>query len=158
MDVTHSNKDKDKWSDYDMFVMQKKRSRTSHIHRVKYPTLRAIARDFLAIHVSTIAFESAFNTSYRIVSSHHSRLHPKTLEALMCAQSQLWVAKNKGKSSQISNGYATIYDDIDSDGEGRSGGWGRIFEVWDKDGVIRIELVPLPFLQKALIICIPCVN
>ncbi|CAI9272384.1 unnamed protein product [Lactuca saligna] len=33
--------------------------------------------------------ESTFNTSGRLVSPHHSRLHPKTLEALMCAQSWL---------------------------------------------------------------------
>ncbi|CAH1437337.1 unnamed protein product [Lactuca virosa] len=31
----------------------------------------------------------AFSTSGRLVSPHRSRLHPKTLEALMCAQSWL---------------------------------------------------------------------
>ena len=52
----------------------------------KYPTLHAIARDILAIQVSTVASESAFSTSGRFLSSHRSRLHPKTLEVLMCAQ------------------------------------------------------------------------
>ena len=33
--------------------------------------------------------ESAFSTSGRLISPHRSRLHPKTLEALMCAQSWL---------------------------------------------------------------------
>ncbi|XP_076951352.1 zinc finger BED domain-containing protein RICESLEEPER 2-like [Bidens hawaiensis] len=56
---------------------------------VKYPRLQKIARDILAIPISTVASESAFSTSGRLVSPHRSRLHPKTLEALMCAQSWL---------------------------------------------------------------------
>lgn len=52
----------------------------------KYLTLHAIARDILAILVSTVSSKSSFNTSGRFVSLRHSRLHPKTLEALMCAQ------------------------------------------------------------------------
>lgn len=55
----------------------------------KYPTLQRIAKDILAIPISTVASESAFSTSGRLVSPHRSRLHPKTLEALMCAQSWL---------------------------------------------------------------------
>ncbi|GJX20728.1 zinc finger BED domain-containing protein RICESLEEPER 2-like protein, partial [Tanacetum coccineum] len=39
--------------------------------------------------VSTLASESAFSISGRLISPHRSRLHPKTLEALMCAQSWL---------------------------------------------------------------------
>ncbi|CAL5400885.1 unnamed protein product [Camellia sinensis] len=53
----------------------------------KYPTLQAIVRDILVILVSTIASELAFSTSGRLVSPHRNRLHPNTLEALMCAQS-----------------------------------------------------------------------
>ena len=55
----------------------------------KYPTLERIAKDILAIPVSTVASESAFSTSGRLISPHRSRLRPKTLEALMCAQSWL---------------------------------------------------------------------
>ncbi|GJW01839.1 zinc finger BED domain-containing protein RICESLEEPER 2-like protein [Tanacetum coccineum] len=55
-----------------------------------FPTLALIARDVLAIPLSTVASESAFSTSGRFVSPHRSRLHPKTLEALMCAQDWLW--------------------------------------------------------------------
>jgi hypothetical protein len=57
---------------------------------IKYPTLQKIARDILAIPVTTVASESAFSTSGRLLSPHRSRLHPKTIEALMCAQSWLW--------------------------------------------------------------------
>ena len=61
----------------------------------KYPTLQRIARDILAIPVSTVASESAFSTSGRLLSPHRSKLHPKTVEALMCAQNWLW-ARIKG--------------------------------------------------------------
>ena len=54
-----------------------------------YPILSQIARDILAIPVTTIASESAFSTGGRFVSSYRNRLHPSTLEALMCSQS--WI-------------------------------------------------------------------
>ncbi|XP_019252839.1 PREDICTED: zinc finger BED domain-containing protein RICESLEEPER 2-like [Nicotiana attenuata] len=59
-----------------------------------------IARDLLAIHVSTVASESAFSTSGRLISPHRSRLHPTTLEALMCARTWLWNEIN-GSCSRI---------------------------------------------------------
>lgn len=55
----------------------------------RYPTLRQIARDILAIPITTVASESAFSTSGRVLSEHRSRLTPKMLEALMCGQSWL---------------------------------------------------------------------
>ncbi|KAH9679666.1 BED-type domain-containing protein [Citrus sinensis] len=74
----------------------------------KYSTLQAIARDVLAIMVSTVASESAFSTGGRFVSPHCSRLHPKTLEALMCAQNWLFAefddadSSNKARNSKLS--------------------------------------------------------
>ena len=53
---------------------------------LKYPTLQKIARDVLAIPVTTVASESAFSTSGRIISPHRSRLAPSMIEALMCMQ------------------------------------------------------------------------
>ena len=52
----------------------------------KYPTLQHIARDVLAIPVSTVALESSFSTSSLLLSPHRSKLHQKTVKALMCAQ------------------------------------------------------------------------
>jgi len=57
---------------------------------LKYLILQMIARDFLAIHISTITFESSFSIGGRFLTSHRSRLHPYTLEALMCVQDWLW--------------------------------------------------------------------
>ena len=69
------------------------------LNGVKYPVLQTIARDILAIPVSTVASESAFSSSGRLVSPHRNRLHPKMIEALMCARSWLWseVKKHVGK-------------------------------------------------------------
>lgn len=69
----------------------------------KYPTLQVIAKDILAISLSTAAFESAFSTSGRLVSPHRSRLHSNTLKALMCAQSWLLGAEMKGTHIIISS-------------------------------------------------------
>ena len=55
-------------------------------NRIKYPTLQKIVRDIYAIPISTVASKSTFSTSGRMVSKHHSRLHPHILEALMCTQ------------------------------------------------------------------------
>ncbi len=56
---------------------------------LKYPTLRKIAKDILAIPVSTVASESAFSMSGRVVSPHRSSLHVDSVEALMCLQN--WI-------------------------------------------------------------------
>ena len=62
-------------------------------NKARYPLLSEIAKDFLAIPISTVASESAFSTGGRILSPHRSRLHPDTLEALMCTQNWLWSHK-----------------------------------------------------------------
>ncbi|GJW36626.1 zinc finger BED domain-containing protein DAYSLEEPER-like protein [Tanacetum coccineum] len=91
----------------------------------KYPVMQAIARDILVIPVSSVASESAFSTSGRLISPHRSRLHPNTIEALMCAQSWLWETVNKDEGKPFtSDNNATIFDDYDTDGEGDGEGKG----------------------------------
>ncbi|KAI8563870.1 hypothetical protein RHMOL_Rhmol03G0142700 [Rhododendron molle] len=79
---------------------------------MKFPTLRVIARDVLSIPVSTVASESAFSTSGRVVTPHRSRLHPKTIEALMCARSWLLAQESEGNNS---NEFASVLHDMDVD-------------------------------------------
>ena len=69
------------------------------LNGVKYHVLQTIARDILAIPVSTVASESAFSSSGRLVSPHRNQIHPKMIEASMCTQSWLWseVKKHDGK-------------------------------------------------------------
>lgn len=48
----------------------------------KYPILSKLARDLLAVPVSTVSSESAFSTGGRILDSFRSSLLPKTVETL----------------------------------------------------------------------------
>ncbi|KAF1869298.1 hypothetical protein Lal_00018390 [Lupinus albus] len=85
---------------------------------IMYPTLQVIAKDLLAIPISTVASESAFSTSGRILSPHRSRLNWTTLEALMCARSWLWSAENAGNlNSSLREEYATVLNEMESDDE-----------------------------------------
>ena len=52
---------------------------------LKYLILQRIARDILVILVTTITSESTFSISGRLLSPHHSKLHLKTIEVMMCA-------------------------------------------------------------------------
>ena len=62
----------------------------------RYPTLRLVARDIYAIPITSVASESAFSTSGRVLSEHRSRLTSDLLEALMCSQD--WIRNRyKGK-------------------------------------------------------------
>ncbi|KAL5548378.1 hypothetical protein UlMin_003609 [Ulmus minor] len=117
-DFSCIDEDVDPLSDYDMYISIKKRSRSGtskktemdlyldeevlprnanfdilswwKTNSLKYPTLGKIARDILAIPVTTVASESAFSTGSRCVSPSRNRLHPRTVEALVCTQDWLW--------------------------------------------------------------------
>jgi len=66
----------------------------------KYPILSKIARDVLAMPISTIPLKSAFSKGGKLISAHRCRLRPSTIEALMCLQS--WrVTLFQGKLSSI---------------------------------------------------------
>uniref|UniRef100_A0A2N9ED94 HAT C-terminal dimerisation domain-containing protein n=1 Tax=Fagus sylvatica TaxID=28930 RepID=A0A2N9ED94_FAGSY len=105
---------------FDNFVSQKKKA-----NGPKYPTLQRIARDILAIPVSTVASESAFSTSGRLLSPHRSKLHPKTVEALMCAQNWLWAGiKGTSSTKEEDMDIQNILDDYDDE---------------DESGVTRVE-------------------
>ncbi|CAL8177046.1 unnamed protein product [Prunus armeniaca] len=82
---------------------------------IKYPTLHDISRDILTIPVSTVASESAFSTSGRIVSPHRNQLHSKTVEALMCAQDWLWNEIKGSNSTALFQGY-TSDNDVENEG------------------------------------------
>ncbi|GJZ25237.1 putative AC transposase [Tanacetum coccineum] len=51
--------------------------------------LSAMARDLLAVQASTVASESAFSTSGRIISERRSRLTPESVEVCVCLKDYL---------------------------------------------------------------------
>ncbi|XP_062089770.1 zinc finger BED domain-containing protein RICESLEEPER 2-like [Humulus lupulus] len=85
---------------------------------LKYPTLQQVARDVLAIPVSTVVSESAFSTSGRHVTPCRNRLHPSMLEALVCTQDWLWDEKLDASQNEIS--HSTFFDDVEDDEAGPS--------------------------------------
>ncbi|KAH9754467.1 BED-type domain-containing protein [Citrus sinensis] len=82
------------------------------VNQGKYPILAQMAKDILAIPVTAVASESTFSTGGRVLTPHRSRLHPTTLEALMCTQHWLWVnSKGKILESEIFNGEEFVDED-----------------------------------------------
>jgi hypothetical protein len=62
-----------------------------------YPILSHMARDVMAIQVSTVASESAFSAGGWVIDPYHSRLDPKMVQALICTKD--WIASShKGNS------------------------------------------------------------
>ena len=51
-----------------------------------YPTLAKMARDFLAVQVSTVASESAFSAAGRLTDHLRNSMTAETIEALVCSK------------------------------------------------------------------------
>ncbi|CAN1280507.1 Zinc finger BED domain-containing protein RICESLEEPER 2 [Linum perenne] len=54
-----------------------------------YPILSQMARDVLAVPISTVSSESAFSTGGRVLDAFRSSLTPRIVEALICTQDWL---------------------------------------------------------------------
>ncbi|KAJ0513752.1 putative HAT dimerization domain, ribonuclease H-like superfamily, hAT-like transposase, RNase-H [Helianthus annuus] len=60
---------------------------------IRFPIVSRMARDILAIQISTVASESAFSTSGRVLDAYRTRLSTNIVEALVCTQD--WVRKSR---------------------------------------------------------------
>ncbi|KAH0652250.1 hypothetical protein KY289_029928 [Solanum tuberosum] len=69
-------------SDFDVLLWWK-------VNSPRFPLLSEMARDVLAIPVSSVASECAFSTGGRILDSFRSSLTPKLVQALVCLQDWL---------------------------------------------------------------------
>ncbi|CAN1822373.1 Putative AC transposase [Linum perenne] len=75
-----------------------------------------IARDVLAVPVTTVASESAFSYGGRLVSPSRSRLCSDTVEALMCAQNWLQKSSMTDELGQLKErSLHTVHEDEDDD-------------------------------------------
>ncbi|CAI0539675.1 unnamed protein product [Linum tenue] len=55
----------------------------------RFPTLSRMAKDVLAVPISTVSSESAFSTGGRVLNNFRSSLTPRIVEALICTQDWL---------------------------------------------------------------------
>ena len=58
----------------------------------RFSILSKMARDILAVPVSTVASEAAFSTGGRVLDAFRSSLSPKIVQAIICAQD--WIRKD----------------------------------------------------------------
>ena len=81
-----------------------------------YPVLSLMARDFLAIPVSTVSSESAFSAAGRILGKDRTSLSPETLEALICTKDWL-IGFNDEEEGEPMSGKRMFSSDDDEDDE-----------------------------------------
>ncbi|KAL0296012.1 UNVERIFIED_CONTAM: Zinc finger BED domain-containing protein RICESLEEPER 1 [Sesamum radiatum] len=62
------------------------------VNTQRFPILSKMARDILAVPVSTVASEAAFSTGGRVLDAFRSSLSPKIVQAIICAQD--WIRKD----------------------------------------------------------------
>lgn len=67
------------------------------LNKLKYPTLSKMARDILAIPVSTVPSDSIFDKKSKEMDQYRSSLRPETVEALVCAKD--WMQYGAPESS-----------------------------------------------------------
>ena len=67
----------------------------------KFPKLARLVRDILAVPISTVASESTFSSSGRILSPTRNRLNNQSITSLICAQDWLKASANGNFSTLI---------------------------------------------------------
>ncbi|GKD59277.1 zinc finger BED domain-containing protein RICESLEEPER 2-like protein, partial [Tanacetum coccineum] len=71
------------------------------VNSQRFPIISLMARDLLAIPISTVASESVFSTSGRVLDSYRSSLGDKTIECLICTQDWLRIGLNPEKEKDM---------------------------------------------------------
>uniref|UniRef100_A0A0D2ZQJ4 HAT C-terminal dimerisation domain-containing protein n=1 Tax=Brassica oleracea var. oleracea TaxID=109376 RepID=A0A0D2ZQJ4_BRAOL len=85
-----------------------------------YDASPELAKDVLAVQVSSVASESAFSTSGRILDPYRSSLTPYMIEALICTQQ--WMRSSNQSQPAVAN-LAQMLEEVDffeSLGEGEA--------------------------------------
>ena len=78
------------------------------VHKMKFHVLAEMARDLLAMQVSSVASESAFSTSGRILEPYRSCLSHYMIEVLMCTEQ--WMHADIKVSEQVTTNEQMLAD------------------------------------------------
>ena len=70
-----------------------------NLHRLKYHVLSIMARDVLAIPISTVASESTFSARGRVVDAYRANLGTETVEMLICGGD--WIRQLHGVKKKL---------------------------------------------------------
>ncbi|KAG6530238.1 hypothetical protein ZIOFF_012461 [Zingiber officinale] len=74
------------------------------LNTYKFPVLSTLARDILAIPITTVASEATFSAGGRVINKYRASLAPATVEMLMCGGD--WCRKRHGvtKKTKVEDG------------------------------------------------------
>ncbi|KAK8942917.1 hypothetical protein KSP39_PZI009183 [Platanthera zijinensis] len=79
-----------------------------------YPIMAYMARDLLTIQASTVASESAFSLSGRVLNERRSRLSEESLEICICYKDHLDAMKRKQHISAIEDSSSDMEGEMDA--------------------------------------------
>ncbi|KAK8956892.1 hypothetical protein KSP39_PZI000706 [Platanthera zijinensis] len=79
-----------------------------------YPIMAYMVRDLLTIKASTVASESAFDLSGRVLNERRSRLREESLEIYICYKDHLDAMKRKQYISAIEDSSSDMEDEMDA--------------------------------------------
>uniref|UniRef100_A0A2N9EIN3 HAT C-terminal dimerisation domain-containing protein n=1 Tax=Fagus sylvatica TaxID=28930 RepID=A0A2N9EIN3_FAGSY len=85
------------------------------VNSSKYKIISHVARDVMAVPVSTVAFESTFSTGGRVLDSFRSSLSPLTVEALICCQNWLRSTSSPVKLREAMDEVQSIDEELESE-------------------------------------------
>ncbi|KAL0342663.1 UNVERIFIED_CONTAM: putative AC transposase [Sesamum calycinum] len=77
------------------------------VNSVKYKILSFMARDILAIPITTVALEATFSAGSRVIDKYHASLTSKIVQVLMCGGD--WLRKRFGVKKKAKNDKKAIH-------------------------------------------------
>ncbi|XP_066384513.1 zinc finger BED domain-containing protein RICESLEEPER 2-like [Miscanthus floridulus] len=90
-------------------------------HKLTYPVLSIMARDIMAVPVSTVSSESCFSLTGRIIEERRRRLLPEHVEMLACIKD--WELgdrrlQHSTDNQELAESFENLYLDVPEDGSG----------------------------------------
>lgn len=77
-----------------------------------HPTLGRMAKDILAVPITSVASESAFSMGSRTLTKYRASLLPKNVEALVCTQNWLF---GYSKEEEVDSDFEVVKENLPED-------------------------------------------